>query len=320
MIDRTDTIELVSNDAGYRFVYDEANLPCIYSDSRGYNVSESAIEPLLNALKIPVKYLRRCPSKMQEDSINYWLKNTENVGFVVEGGSIVQIYDTRRLFIPTAYVDKQVESNTFVSHLLDRGISDSLYWAIYTGYEGETGYIQYGPDPEDVFELAIHGCIRLIYSDCFETIPRVDTGLWWRVDGWGDGHIFYPVRGKKFRIAGATVSQVIEQIYDFVTIAFQQYKNDLAPSMKNLFDKNDPNNTRPWMIDVDQFVERMAADLRLSKKLIRSLTASVGTPMIPRTELVMHLSLALEGAEIDLLTKREIQNGIGKFIVGGSFK
>lgn len=310
MLLEKDDVETLSIENVNILIDEDLKLKLIFADGNTYEISTGVCDALLNQLKIPMKYFYRMASKnikLAEDQFNFWVKDLKDMAAVIEDGTITQVYDSRRAFVPVRTVDQAICSQFGI----DRN-------RVISNYDGEY-YIGVYPIPD--FQVALQDgstattAIRIIYSDCFSITPRLDSVL--TVDGSFD-NFYYPINGRKFRVANAEHTQIINQIIEFASIVNFQLKNDFIPALNTSMETM--NEAAPIF-----FVKRMCSDLRLSKKIGAELLEGIDvTVMHCHHDLVRKISNNLlpevRSESIDVLLAREIEIALGRSLVRGSFK
>lgn len=311
--ERTDTVKLVegvesiiaSYMGGWQFELDGAL----------YYITESALDNLLNLLRIPIKYIDRCVEEeghfLAESSINYWLEKYGDLSFLVQNGvegyvempCITQVFPGKSLYIPG------VKVNDFIfDYLGDASVSsfiieDDVFNAVYLTdqtieLDGET--FNYG--------------VRVLYSDCFSITPRFDGVLCS-----GSGVLLaYPTTGRKFRVAGSTIPQVFEQIEEFLDLSIDGLNEHLIPSFNGM------EETDVKLLPAEKFVAMLCADLRLSKKIQNEMNGwfEMSNYFLREMVKIMGRQTASlpEGSHINVELARDIQIALASYITSGSFK
>lgn len=308
-LDRSDEIDIVKVDHGHiKWEEDGENLiPVFYGEDCSYPVSLAAIDTLLNMVKVPIKYFWRVAEVdnfLAQQNINLWLKDAEDVGGLIHQDKIVQFFDSRRLFLPASLVRQTVGI-----HL---GVDDRL---IFDTMDGET-YVGTFPIPHSQHQLfdgsSVHLYIRILFSDCFEIVPRIDLAVTY--DKTFES-FYVPVKGRKLRISGQGPSQVLNQITEFVDLVMEQGMKEFLPALDDAIKSGGEINPLKFNLD-------LCNHLRLSRKIGSwliddiepgdrvSFLKQVGSRLMPEVRPDM----------IDLQTARLIEIAISNYLIAGNFK
>lgn len=295
----------------------------IILDGAVYHITEEAFDTLLNLLRIPIKYIKRCVEDegkfLAEASINYWLEKYNakpeveedelsgpgGLGFLVQNGvdgvsvmpTITQVFPGKRLFIPGVkvndlifdYLEDEVE---IVNYTTEDDVFNAIYLTKRKHLVGDKWY---------------HFGVRVLYSDCFKITPRFDGVLYNKKD---KILLAYPTTGRKFRVAGSTIPQVFEQIEEFLDLSIAGLNDKLLPALKD-FSGN--------LIEVEKFVDLLCAEMRFSKKIkdeINSWFTMVNYPILEIVEIMGQRTVSLDDVELG----RDIQIAMTNYITKGSFK
>jgi hypothetical protein len=303
--ERTDTTKLVEGADKMEASYQDDGF-WIYLDGAGYRITNEAFDTLLNLLRIPIKYIKRCVDDegkfLAEASINYWLEKYGDLSFLVGTVNgdpcITQVFPGKSLYIPG------VKVNDFIFDYLGDAVVDSfivdddVFNAVYLTdqtieLDGET----------------FHYGVRVLYSDCFKITPRFD-GVLCSESG---SLLAYPTVGRKFRVAGSTIPQVFEQIEEFLDLSIDGLNGHLIPAIQ----------TDSTTVIVDGFIERLCDTLRLSKKIQSDMKSWFSEEHLPLFSVVKTIgwhTVDKTSEHIDVELARDIQIAVCNYICEGSFK
>ena len=318
---RSDAIKIVESVEICEANYDDEGNWWLILDGADYGITEEAFDNLLNLLRIPIKYIKRCVedegTMLAIASINYWLSKynakpepvegelsgPHGLSFLVshngEWPEITQVFPGKRLFIPGVkvndlifdYLDGDVE-------IINYNTEDDVFNAVYLTkrkYEIDGTWYHFG--------------VRVLYSDCFKITPRFDGVLYSK----GKKSLFaYPTTGRKFRVAGSTIPQVFEQIEEFLDLSIEGLNISLLPSLKTLAHDTVEKN-------VSSVINNMCAEMRFSKKIkdeVSSWFGNVYETLFRVAEVIGTKTNAMEDVEL----AREIQIAMTHYICNGSFK
>lgn len=286
----------------------------IILDGGGYPITDDAFDTLLNLLRIPIKYIKRCMEEdgrfLAESSVNYWLKKYGDLSFLVgqvDGFAeyaITQVFPGKRLYLPGEQVNDLIidylQGDVIVYSFL---VADDVFNATYLTDERVV---------VDGREVSLG--VSVLYSDCFNITPRFD-GVLVSED---NSTLGWPTIGRKFRVASNTITQVIDQIEEFLDLSIAGLNNTLIPALAEF------SEDHCTLIDAENFFTRLCNDLRLSKKvkdeLIRNCTQY---PNHMPSELVWNTAKYLSESywsNIDMGMARDIQIAISYYVVSGNFK
>jgi hypothetical protein len=284
-------------------------------DGAEYEISESALEILLNLLRIPVKYIYRCVqddgAKLAQDSINFWLSRYGDLSFLIkksESPLVSQVYAGSKLYLPSVKVN---------DHILD-----------YLKYDAEIKYYRTSEDIFDALYITSDSIkinhfeyrlgVKVLYSDCFSITPRFD-GVVYCEDT--EALFCWPTVGRKFRVASSTIPQVMDQIDEFLELSIQGLTENLLPALTGVLNQDSEHP----LVDAEKFVSRLCSDLRYSNRvrqeLIRFCTRHANH--FERELLVNIASYTNDldyGSEISMEMAREIQIALSMYAVKGEFK
>jgi hypothetical protein len=118
----------------------------------------------------------------------------------------------------------------------------------------------------------------------------------------------WPTEGRKFRVAANTVSQIMDQIYEFVSLTLAGMDEKLVPAIKD-----DSVEINP-----DRYITELCSQLRLNQKVRVQMTEFIQAEYTG-LEMALVLSLFRSG----LLTptiERDIQVAATSMLYRGSFK
>jgi hypothetical protein len=325
---RSDSISIVESATGinascddYGKWYLSTQSECYEGDGNvgvseaSYELSDDALDTLLNLLRIPIKYIKRCTEEeggvwLAEKSVNYWIRKYGDLSFLVQDRGeefplITQVFPGKRMYLPgdkvndliIEYLDGEVNIASFV-------VVDDVFNALYlTDREIE---VDGGK--------ALLG-VRVLYSDCFTITPRFDGVLYEPETG---ATFCWPTVGRKFRVASNTLHQIMEQIEEFLDLSIDGLNENLIPALQSSADRY------PKLIEADGFLTRLCADLRLSQKVKQELAAMFKMVNYMPMELVRDVAAYTTSIEdsdnIDLNVARDIQIALSNYIVRGSFK
>lgn len=281
--------------------------PFMKVGDEAFELSSEAYDTLLSFLKIPRKYLYRLADGNREyaaDNVNHWLEHASNIGGMVEGTSIVKVYDSRKLFVPIQFI---------VNSLQQYYGADNIF-----GYYDGDIYVCTIPVKNTDVELANGDkgfiSIRLMFSECFQIAPRVDSVL--TIKGSYENY-YYPIQGRKFRVAENTPGQVDELIREFGDVVVIQMAKQFVPRLNEMIEMG-------AMLPSDAYIGRLCSELRISRKIGQYLLAEVGNEVMPLHDLVRKIGNAVMSevrpSFISLDLSREIELAISRSIVKGSFK
>jgi hypothetical protein len=292
----------------------------IVLDDAAYALREDALDTMLNLLRIPIKYIKRCTERNEEDydtggimlaesSVNYWLEKYGSLSYLVMSDAdiptVTQVFPGKRLYIPGVKINDLI-----LDYLMGKGhevnvesfiIKDDVFEAIYV-----TDKIQ------EINGLSYNVGVRVLFSDCFTITPRFDGVL----VGSGGEVIPFPVVKRKFRVAGSNIPLVFDQIEEFLDLSLEGLENTLIPALDALTETPD--------IDPDKFVKALAAELRVSAKIKNEMRGWLGDQACSLLDIVEKFGHATshlgEDSNIDVELARTIQVSITNYTVGGTFK
>jgi hypothetical protein len=285
----------------------------LYLDDALAPVTKNAMDTLLNLLRIPIRYIDRCIDGqgvfLAESSINYWIEKHGKLSFLTEYlddeadyPAVTQVFSEKRIYIPGVRVNDLIVEKLGDCNIHSFSIEDDIYNAVYLLDEEVT----INGDPYQIG-------VRVLYSDCFTITPRFDGVLYEKHFG---GMLTWPTLGRKFRVAQNTVSQIIEQIQEFVDLSLNGLKENVVPALEG-FDNS-------LLVDAEKFITRLCNDLRLNKKVRAELLAECTlTPNHFPLELIVSISAYAAKGEyenLDTAMAREIQLALSNYVVKGSFK
>lgn len=309
---RSDSIRIVESAGNIQAHYLDSKW-FVTIDNADYEIADTAMEILLNLLRVPIKYVYRCVDEdgvpLAEDSINFWLKK-QDLSFLIQKHEndpmVTQVYPKSKLYLPSVKVnDLILEYLKYDVDIPSFEIDDDVFNAVYV-----TKTSRHIGDTE--FYLGV----RVLYSDCFTITPRFDGVLYDNATG---AMFSWPTVGRKFRVASSTIPQVIDQIEEFLGLSLHGLSELLIPRLSDFLEA-DPN-----LIDSEGFISRLCSDLRYSSHVRHELMKyCTKTPRHLPQELAMSISAYTnrlpEDTEITLEMAREIQIALSRFIVTGSFK
>ena len=282
-------------------------------DNADYEIADTAMEILLNLLRVPIKYVYRCVDEdgipLAEESINFWLKK-QDLSFLIQKHDndpmVTQVYPKSKLYLPSVKVnDLILEYLKYDVDIPSFEIEDDIFNAVYVTKRAVS-----------VFGEDYNIGVRVLFSDCFTITPRFDGILYNNTNG---SMFSWPTLGRKFRVASSTIPKVIDQIEEFLGLSIHGLGEILIPSLNSFKESN-------WqLIDAEAFVSRLCSDLRYSShvkyELIKYCTQ---TPNHMPHELLINISAYTnklgDDTEITLEMAREIQIALSRYVVSGSFK
>lgn len=281
----------------------------LHLDGVAFPITDDAFDTLLNLLRIPIKYIKRCTdedgSTLAERSVNYWLEKCGDLSFLVSQVdgvaeyAVTQVFPGKRLYLPSVkvndliieYLGGDVQVQSFI-------IEDDIFNAVYLTQE-----------TIDDMRLGV----RVLFSDCFTITPRFD-GVLCSDDG---ALLCWPTLGRKFRVANNTIPQVVDQIQEFLDLSLDGLRETIVPALRNFEDNS--------LVNGESFVIRLCNDLRLSRKVKDELTENcVPYPDYDVVEVIHSIAgytAKVSGdTTISVSTARDIQVALSNYIVKGSFK
>ncbi len=315
---RSDSVRLVESVKDYEANCDDEGGWWLILDGAAYSITDDAFDALLNILRIPIKYVKRCVEEegndLAERSVNYWMEKYGDLSFLVAklkkpiGGadySITQVFPGRRLYLPGVQVNDlivdyykgSVDIHSFV-------VNDDVFNATYLTHEKVV---------IDDHEVTLG--VSVLYSDCFNITPRFDGVL---VASTG-ATLGWPTIGRKFRVASNTIPQVVDQIEEFLDLSISGLKNTLIPALSEF---GEYHNT---LIDAEKFFARLCNDLRLSKRVRDELIQQCTQyPNHMPSELVWntaeYLADSVNWDNINVGMARDLQIALSFYVVSEDFK
>lgn len=306
---RSDSVRLVESVGQVEANCDDENAWWLILDGAAYSVSEDALDTLLNLLRIPIKYIKRCMEEegndLAERSVNYWLDKYGDLSFLVENLEVTQVFPGKRLYLPGLQVnDLIVDYYKGGVEIHSYAVNDDVFTALYL--TSEKVWVEGR-------EMALG--VSVLYSDCFNITPRFD-GVLVADNG---ATLGWPTIGRKFRVASNTIPQVVDQIEEFLDLSISGLKNTLIPALAE-FSEN-----HYMLIDAEKFFTRLCNDLRLSKRVRDELIHNCSkTPNHMPLELVWgaaeYLALPDSWQNIDVGMARDIQIAMSYYVVSEDFK
>lgn len=312
--ERTDRVRIEETPDEIRAEYiDKISGWGLYLDGALAPITKSALDTLLNLLRIPIKYIERCVDEgafhLAATSINFWLQKAGKLSFLtesIEGVSevpvITQVFSGKRIYLPAVRVNDLIVERLGDCDIHSYSVHDDVYNAVYL----LNNEVVVSGEPYQIG-------VRVLYSDCFSITPRFDGVLYSK----NYGALFtWPTLGRKFRVASNTVPQIVDQIGEFVELSLEGLKENVLVALE-LAEEQEK------LIDARAFITRLTNDLRMNKKqreeLIENCTL---TPNHFPRELVIKLAAytAKGGENFDLADARDIQLAVTNWIVKGSFK
>jgi hypothetical protein len=309
---RTDTTRLVEGANKIEANYSDGWTVTI--DGAMYYITGEAFDNLLNLLRVPIKYIRRCVEDegkfLAEASINYWLEKYGDLSFLiaqhvegyVEMPCITQVFPGKSLYIPGVKVNDFIFDYIGNASVRSFIIDDDVFNAVYVTDQ-----------TIDLLNETFNYGIRVLYSDCFKITPRFD-GVLCSKEG---SLLAYPTTGRKFRVAGSNIPQVFEQIEEFLDLSIDGLNEHLIPKLQTITEDH------PTNVFVDGFLTRLCAELRLSKKIQVEMGGWFQYTNQPLGEIILIIgkrTAELENSHIDVEMARDIQIAISHYISRGKFK
>jgi hypothetical protein len=306
--DRFESIEFVEVDNSIRFTFVGEDI-FVGTEEGSYLVTPPAFDALLNFLRIPIKYIERCRDSQEGiglaiQNVNFWIQQQVKFSLLLEDKIVTQIFDGNRLYVPGIKINDMICDLIEDVKVVDYSIEGDLFHAVYVS---ETPFV-YG-------DIKLKQGLRALYSDCFNVTPRFDAVLYDEETG---AMYCWPVQGRKFRAASTTISQVMDQVDDFICTAVDEMDSQLAPAIEAM------HTGDHTLIDSEAFVHSLVSELRMNKKQEAELVALMPTPMMPLREILEALCSATAAQAnfefIDLLNARDIQVACSMYMVKGDFK
>lgn len=307
--ERFESVEFVEVDNSITFSFYDGFI-WVTTESGKYEVSDSAFEALLNFLRIPIKYIERC----REDSegvdlamknVNFWISQKEKFSMLVDDHLVTQIFDGNRLYVPGIKINDMICDIIDNVKIVDYVVKDDLFHAVYVS-----------DTPVEFGGVSHKLGLRVLYSDCFNVTPRFDGVLYDESTG---AMYCWPVQGRKFRAASTTISQVMDQVDDFIGTAMDEMKEKLEPALSDLRSRE-----HVTLIDSERFVHSLVSELRMNKKQEAELLKNMPTPMMTLMEIIEALCACTAKMEdfeyIDLSNARDIQVACSMYLVKDDFK
>jgi hypothetical protein len=274
----------------------------VYIGGARYGISEQALGAMLNILKIPIKHIERLViadgGYLANSVINFWISQEPGcLSFLIdvrEDPSISQVFSGGAMYLPGIKInDLVVDILGNCSVMPNFRVEDDLFEAVYIT-----------DSTEEIGGVIFSRGVRVLYSDCFRFTPRFDAVL---VTDYG-GMLCWPTEGRKFRVAANTVSQIMDQIYDFISLTLASMDDKLIPAIKD-----DAVEINP-----DKYITELCSQLRLNQKVRVQMTEFIQAEYTG-LEMALVLSLFRSG----LLTptmERDIQVAATSMLYRGSFK
>ena len=295
------------NLTGAQFYYCD-DKPYIKLGDQRYELGQEVFDSMLTLLKIPTKYMHRFAAEDAElasKNVNLWLEKKRDeiiIGF--QNNEVSYISESAYPFISSSDVISATADYLGCKSPFIRE-EDGLYIVLFRVNipeveleSGESGFIS----------------IRLTYSESFSVAPRVDAVL--TVNGSFESY-YYPIQRRNFKVANMGQTQVINQIAEFSDMVLEQMHKQFIPALNKMIQYD-------ARLNIYGFVERLCAELRLSKKLCVPLLNGIDETEVGLHNLVRMISNNLlpearvDG--LDYLTAREIEIALSRAIVSGRFK
>lgn len=306
--DRYETTTFVEVDSDLELLIHPDYRKAVKANGSYYDITDSAFYALLNFLRIPIKYIERCQQdtaglELAISNINYWIGELQKFSLLIECDKVTQIFDGKRLYMPGIKVNDiivdMLPDVKVVNYTTDQDIFHALYVSDRTqnfdGFRAQQG-------------------IRALFSDCFNVTPRFDAVLY---EPETQTMYCWPVQGRKFRAASTTLSQVVDQIEDFIVLVLEQMHAQLVPAIAKA-------NASTKEYKTTEFVQLLSSELRLNKRQQQELDSAVPEAKLRLIDIVRRLgSYTNDHAgeqHISLLDAREVQVALSYYLVRGSFK
>lgn len=305
--ERFEKIEFVEVDNSIRFTFAMGDI-FVGTGEGSYLVTPPAFDALLNFLRIPIKYIERCREDQEGiglaiQNVNFWIQKQQRFSLLLDDKVVTQIFDGNRLYVPGIKINDMVCELIDDVKVVDYVVQDDLFSAVYVS---ETPVI-YG-------DVKLQPGLRVLYSDCFNVTPRFDGVLYDEESG---AMYCWPVQGRKFRAASTTISQVMDQVDDFISTAQEEMREKLVPAIQG-------GKEHVGLIDAWKFLHGLVAELRMNKKQEAELLPYLSTPSMPLHEIIEALCAATAKPDnfefIDLSNARDIQVACSMYLVKGDFK
>jgi len=294
-------------------------------DDADYDITEDALNTLLNLLRIPIKYITRCVEEeeeasehtygmvLAENSINYWLEKYGDVSFLVTNSgdtkTITQVFGGRKLYIPG------VKINDLIFEYLGRK-SKNVAVMNYTASDDMFGAVYITDEVYDILGGKCNLGVRVLYSDCFAITPRFD-GVLVRADD--QALVAFPTTGRKFRVAGSNIPIVFDQIEEFLDLSVDGLRETLIPALERIADRSDQ-----ILHHKSDVIDRLCAELRVSKKIKDEVNEWFEMENYFHDEMVSIIAQKTnnlpEDSNIDVELARSIQIAMTNFVLRRSFK
>lgn len=282
-------------------------VPYIKLNDLRYELATEPFDALLNFLKIPIKYMNRLAledSEQASQNINFWLgKRCNELALAIRDEQVVHVVEsaapTVSLDVVVTALERYWGSKAFVTQ------EGELYVALFKTSippielsNGETGFIS----------------TRLTYSECFVITPRIDAVF--TIEGSFENY-YLPTQSRKFRVLGLSETNIVNEIIEFADYVTEQMQKEFIPALEKMIDFN-------AQLNIYGFVDRLCSELRLSKKICRSLLAGIDETEVSLHKLVRLISNNLlpevRSDQLDYFTARDIEIALSKAIMYGRFK
>jgi hypothetical protein len=182
------------------------------------HLGKDSFAALCGTLDIPTPYASRCPQDEQARMLNFWMGQRKDImhSALITNDEIRSFMDAKYTYVPTARIFG--------------AISDMLPEDFLVGNYGmQSGALEaqiFSPEyTQDVVDSEIRGGLRMVYSDAWTVAPKFDTYLY-RVRC--TNGLVSPIAGRKFRVAGKSEMELIQQVREYVAVSLDQMPNMFA--------------------------------------------------------------------------------------------
>lgn len=224
-----------------------------------YNLTDDAFKSLCEKLKVPYSYAKRSP--LISSDLNYWLGRKGQDAFLAlsdQNDNVRAFMDSSHTYVPSVEIVRAVV-NIFSSHDWEvRGSSISGPVVKVDITSGKQGGAALG----DITDAGI----SIVHSDSWSVGTRFDSYLL-RL-ACLNGQVA-PVHGRKFRVSGQTVEQIINQVGEFAELAFSQL-DDMLAGYERLREKNVEN--------IPNILTRIVKENGLPSKVLKALLEASMAP------------------------------------------
>lgn len=234
-----------------------------HGDDR-YELNESSFKQLCELFGLPHLYASRCPNDLREYTINYWLKaqGDSQHSALITNGDVRSFMNPTYSYVPTIEVFTKMfdvigDNYTIANSHLDE---EAFEVVLFDNRHDRT-----------VVNSPVHAGLRMLFSDSWSVFPKFDAYLC-RIECLNAA--FAPLSSKKFRVAGHSRQEVLDQAEEFATESVARIP-DMIDGFAALVDQ-----------PVDhplQVIRKICAENRLPKKIVDLLLETILDPVYRST-------------------------------------